>query len=207
MNIPGDVVAYDARTGRTLWRFNTVPKAGEYGVETWLKADEALWNVATGTHDWVQESPELLDASWKYTGNIGHWAPVTVDEELGLFYVPTETATNDYFGGYRPGENLFANSVVALDAATGERVWHFQLTHHELWDYDLPTAPILVDIEVDGVLVKALVQLSKQGFAYGAQPCDGRAHLADRGAGRATVGRSGGMDVSHPALPHQAARV
>ena len=166
MNIPGDVVAYDARTGRVLWRFNTVPKEGEYGVDTWQRTDDALWDVATGTHDWVRESPELLDASWKYTGNIGHWAPVTVDEEFGLFYVPTETATNDYFGGYRPGENLFANSVVALDAATGERVWHFQLTHHELWDYDLPTAPILVDIEVDGVLVKALVQLSKQGFAY-----------------------------------------
>ena len=166
MNMPGDVVAYDARSGQALWRFNTVPKEGEYGVETWLKADESLWNVPTGTHDWVQEHPELLDASWKYTGNIGHWAPITTDEELGLFYVPTETATNDYFGGYRPGENLFANSVVALDAETGERVWHFQLTHHELWDYDLPTAPILVDIEVDGVLVKALVQLSKQGFAF-----------------------------------------
>ena len=166
MNIPGDVVAYDAHTGRTLWRFNTVPKEGEYGVETWLKADESLWTVPTGTHPWVQENPELLDASWKYTGNVGHWAAVTVDEELGMFYVPTETATNDYFGGYRPGENLFANSVVALDSETGERVWHFQLTHHELWDYDPPTAPILVDIEVDGVLVKALVQLSKQGFAY-----------------------------------------
>ena len=166
MNIPGDVVAYDARSGRRLWRFNTVPKAGEFGVETWLKADEALWNVGTGTHPWVQEYPELLDASWKYTGNVGHWAPVTVDAELGLFYVPTETGTNDYFGGYRPGNNLFANSVIALDAETGERRWHFQLTHHELWDYDLPTAPILVDIEVDGVAVKALVQLSKQGFAY-----------------------------------------
>ena len=166
MNIPGDVVAYDARTGRTLWRFNTVPKAGEYGVETWLKADDLLWEVPTGTHPWVEERPELLDASWKYTGNVGHWAPVTVDEELGLFYVATETATNDYYGGYRPGDNLFANSILALDAETGERVWHFQVTHHELWDYDFPTAPILVDIEVDGVLVKALVQLSKQGFAY-----------------------------------------
>ena len=166
MNIPGDVVAYDARSGQALWRFNTVPEAGEFGVETWLKADEGLWIVSTGTHDWVREHPELRDASWKYTGNIGHWAPVTVDEELGLFYVSTETPTNDYFGGYRPGDNLFGNSVVALDAETGERVWHFQLTHHELWDYDPPTAPILVDIEVDGVLVKALVQLSKQGFAY-----------------------------------------
>ncbi|MDA1094523.1 MAG: PQQ-binding-like beta-propeller repeat protein [Acidobacteria bacterium] len=166
MNIPGDVVAYDVRTGRRLWRFNTIPRAGEFGVETWLKADERLWNVGTGTHPWVEEHPELLDASWKYTGNAGHWAPVTVDAELGLFYVPTETATNDYFGGYRPGANLFANSVIALDAQTGERVWHYQLTHHELWDYDIPTAPILVDLEVDGAPVKALVQLSKQGFAY-----------------------------------------
>ena len=166
MNIPGDVVAYDVRSGRTLWRFNTVPKEGEYGVDTWLPADKSLWNVSTGTHDWVQEHPELLDASWKYTGNIGHWAPVTADKELGLFYLATETPTNDYFGGYRPGENLFGNSVLALDAKTGERVWHFQATHHELWDYDFPTAPILVDIEVEGVLVKALVQLSKQGFAY-----------------------------------------
>jgi quinoprotein glucose dehydrogenase len=166
MNIPGDVVAYDARSGQVLWRFNTVPKEGEFGVDTWLAADGALWDVPVELHDWVREHPELLDASWKYTGNVGHWAPVTADEELGLFYVPTETPTNDYFGGYRPGDNLFGNSVVALDAQTGERVWHFQLTHHELWDYDPPTAPILVDIEADGVPVKALVQLSKQGFAY-----------------------------------------
>ena len=166
MNVPGDVVAYDARSGQAFWRFNTVPKEGELGVDTWLGADGALWDVPVDTHDWVGEHPELLDASWKYTGNVGHWAPVTADEQLGLFYVPTETPTNDYFGGYRPGENLFGNSVVALDAETGERVWHFQLTHHELWDYDLPTAPILVDMEVDGVPVKALVQLSKQGFAY-----------------------------------------
>ena len=166
MNMPGDVVAYDTRTGRRLWRFNTVPKEGEFGVQTWLKADESLWDVPAGTHPWVAEHPELLDASWKYTGNVGHWAPVTVDAELGLFYIPTETATNDYFGGYRPGANLFANSIVALDAETGERRWHVQLTHHELWDYDLPTAPILVDIEVDGTPVKALVQLTKQGFAF-----------------------------------------
>ncbi|MDH3207349.1 MAG: PQQ-binding-like beta-propeller repeat protein [Gemmatimonadota bacterium] len=166
MNIPGDVVAYDARTGRRLWRFNTVPSDGELGVDTWLPADPSMWDVPVGTHPWVQERPELLEASWRYTGNVGHWAPVTADEELGLFYVPTETPTNDYFGGYRPGSNLFGNSVLALDAETGERVWHYQLTHHELWDYDLPAAPILVDIEVDGIPIKALVQLSKQGFAY-----------------------------------------
>ena len=166
MSVPGDVVAYDARSGQVLWRFNTVPRAGEFGVDTWLRADGDLWDVPVDLHDWVAEHPELLDASWKYTGNVGHWAPVTADEELGLFYVPTETPTNDYFGGYRPGDNLFGNSVVALNAETGERVWHFQLTHHELWDYDIPTAPILVDIVADGVPVKALVQLSKQGFAY-----------------------------------------
>jgi quinoprotein glucose dehydrogenase len=166
MNLPGDVVAYDTRTGQRLWRFNTVPKAGEFGVDTWLQADKLLWDVPTGTHPWVTEYPELLDASWKYTGNIGHWAPVTVDAELGLFYVATETATNDYYGGYRPGDNLFANSILALDAQTGERKWHFQLTHHELWDYDIPTAPILVNLQVGGAPIKALVALSKQGFAY-----------------------------------------
>src|SRR5690606_25069497 len=104
--------------------------------------------------------------SWMYTGNAGFWAPVSADPELGYFYVGTESPTSDYFGGYRPGDNLYANSIIALDAETGERVWHFQLTHHELWDYDIPTAPILVDIEADGRPVKALVQLSKQGFAY-----------------------------------------
>jgi quinoprotein glucose dehydrogenase len=166
MSVPGDVVAYDVRTGGRRWRFHTVPSDGEIGVDTWGRADPSLWDVPVGAHSWVQQSPELLEASWRYTGNVGHWAPVTADPELGLFYVPTETATNDYFGGYRPGNNLFSNSVLALDAETGERVWHFQLTHHELWDYDLPAAPILVDITVDGRPIKALVQLSKQGFAY-----------------------------------------
>ena len=166
MSVPGDVVAYDVRTGERRWRFNTVPSDGELGVDTWGRPDPSVWDIPAGAHPWVREHPELLEASWRYTGNVGHWAPVTADPELGLFYVPTETATNDYFGGYRPGPNLFANSVLALDAETGERVWHFQLTHHELWDYDLPAAPILADVTVDGVPVKALIQLSKQGFAY-----------------------------------------
>jgi quinoprotein glucose dehydrogenase len=166
MNLPEDVVAYDVRTGKRLWRFHTIPEAREYGVETWLKADESLWNVPVGTHDWVREHPELLDASWKYTGNAGFWAPVTADPELGYFYIATESPTNDYYGGYRPGENLFANSILALKAETGELVWHFQVTHHELWDYDIPTAPILVDIEVKGVRMKALAQIVKQGFVF-----------------------------------------
>ena len=207
MNMPGDVVAYDTRSGRMLWRFNTVPKEGEFGVETWLKADESLWDVPAGTHDWVQEHPELLDASWKYTGNVGHWAPVTADPELGLFYVATETPTNDYYGGYRPGNNLFGNSLLALNAETGERVWHFQLTHHELWDYDIPTAPILVDIEVDGVADQGSGATFQAGVCLRTQPRNGRTRLADRGAGRAGVGCSGRVDVSHPALPHQAAWV
>jgi len=166
MNLPEDVVAYDVRTGKRLWRFHTVPEGREYGSESWLKAQQFLWDVPVGTHDWVREHPELLDASWKYTGNVGYWAPVTADAELGYFYVATESPTNDYYGGYRPGENLFANSVLALKAETGEMVWHFQITHHELWDYDMPTAPMLVDVEVRGVKVKALAQIVKQGFVF-----------------------------------------
>ena len=166
MNIPEDVVAYDVRTGKQLWRFKTIPQGREYGSETWLKAQSFLWDVPVGTNNWVKEHPELLDASWKYTGNAGFWAPVTADAELGYFFVATESPTNDYYGGYRPGENLFGNSVLALKAETGELVWHFQSTHHELWDYDLPTAPILLDVDVNGARVKALAQITKQGFVH-----------------------------------------
>jgi quinoprotein glucose dehydrogenase len=166
MNLPEDVVAYDVRTGKRLWRFHTVPEAREFGSESWLKAEEFLWNVPVGTHSWVKEHPELLDASWKYTGNVGFWAPVTADPELGYFFIATESPTNDYYGGYRPGENLFGNSVLALKAETGELMWHYQITHHELWDYDIPTAPMLLDIEVNGTKVKALAQIVKQGFVY-----------------------------------------
>jgi quinoprotein glucose dehydrogenase len=174
MNLPEDVVAYDVRTGKQLWRFKTIPEAREYGSETWLKAQEFLWDVPLGLHPWVKDHPELLDASWKYTGNAGYWAPVTADAELGHFYIATESPTNDYYGGYRPGENLFGNSVLALKAETGELAWHFQSTHHELWDYDLPTAPILLDVDVNGTRVKALAQITKQGFL----------HVLDRRTGR-----------------------
>ena len=109
---------------------------------------------------------KLRERSNLYTGNAGFWAPVTADPELGLFYIPTESATSDYYGGYRPGNNLYANSVVALDAKTGKRAWHFQLTHHDIWDFDPPTAPILADITVDGRPVKAVAQLTKQGFVF-----------------------------------------
>jgi quinoprotein glucose dehydrogenase len=166
MNIPGDVVAYDTRTGEVLWRFNTVPRPGEEAAETWLEADPIVWDVPHDVNAWVKEHPELLDRSNRYTGNAGFWAPATADPELGMFYIPTESPTSDYYGGYRPGNNLYANSVLALDAQTGRRVWHFQMTHHDIWDFDPPTAPILADITVDGRPVKAVAQLTKQGFVF-----------------------------------------
>jgi quinoprotein glucose dehydrogenase len=166
MNIPGDVVAYDTRTGKMLWRFNTIPRAGEEGADTWLKADPQVWEVPGGVNAWVKEHPELLNSSNRYTGNAGFWAPATADPELGMFYIPVESPTSDYYGGYRPGNNLYANSVLALDAKTGKRVWHFQTTHHDIWDFDPPTAPILADITADGRPVKAVIQLTKQGFAF-----------------------------------------
>ena len=166
MNIPGDVIGYDTRTGKMLWRFNVIPKPGEEGAETWLKADPKVWDVPGGLNAWAKERPELRERSNLYTGNAGFWAPATADPELGLFYIPTESATSDYYGGYRPGNNLYANSVVALDAKTGKRVWHFQLTHHDIWDFDPPTAPILADITVEGRPVKAVAQLTKQGFVF-----------------------------------------
>jgi glucose dehydrogenase len=173
MNIPGDVVAYDTRTGKVLWRFNIIPRPGEEGSESWLTADTRTWNVPGGLNGWAVEHPELREKSNRYTGNGGFWAPATGDPELGMFYIPTESPTSDYYGGYRPGNNLYANSVIALNAKTGKRVWHFQTTHHDIWDFDPPTAPILADITVadspgsnDGRPVKAVIQLTKQGFAF-----------------------------------------
>jgi quinoprotein glucose dehydrogenase len=166
MNVPGDSVGYDTKTGKVLWRFNTIPKPGEPGAETWLKADPQVWEVPGGVNPWVKAHPELLESSNRYTGNAGFWAPATGDPELGMFYVPVESATSDYYGGYRPGNNLYANSVVALDAKTGKKVWHFQLTHHDIWDFDPPSAPILADITADGRPVKAVIQITKQGFAF-----------------------------------------
>jgi quinoprotein glucose dehydrogenase len=166
MNIPGDAVAYDTKTGKMLWRFNIIPRRGEDGSETWLPADAKVWEVPGGLNAWAKERPELRESSNRYTGNAGFWAPVTADPELGMFFLATESPTSDYYGGYRPGNNLFANSVLALDANTGRRAWHFQMTHHDIWDYDPPTAPILADITVDGRPIKAVVQLTKQGFAF-----------------------------------------
>ena len=141
-NIKGYVRGYDVRTGKRLWIFHTIPLPREYGRETWLN-DSAV-----------------------YTGNTGVWAQISVDEELGLAYLPVEASTGDYFGANRPGNNLFAESLVAVDLYTGERKWHFQLVHHGIWDHDIPCAPILIDIMIDGRLVKAVAQPTKQAFLY-----------------------------------------
>jgi quinoprotein glucose dehydrogenase len=141
-NSPGYVMAFDARSGRQKWVFHTVPKTGEFGSDTW----EGDSNT--------------------YTGNTGVWAPISVDLELGRVYLPVETPTDDYYGGQRLGSNLFANSIVCLDFETGKRIWHYQVTHHDIWNYDLPSAPTLVQMTVNGRQVKALVQLTKQAYAY-----------------------------------------
>ncbi len=138
----GFVRGFDARTGEQLWIFHTIPQAGEFGNDTWE------------------------NDSWRYSGNTGVWAPMSADHELGYVYLPVETPTNDLYGGHRPGDNLFAESLVCLDARTGERVWHYQFIHHGIWDYDIPTAPTLVDITVDGREIKAVAQVTKQAFTY-----------------------------------------
>ncbi len=140
--IPGWIRAFDVRTGRMRWTFKTVPPPGEFGNETWK------------------------DGSWADAGKVTTWTMMSADPELGHLYLPTNTTAPDYYGGHRPGDNLFAESIIALDIATGKRVWHFQTVHHGLWDYDNPAAPNLLDITVGGKKVKALAQISKQGFVY-----------------------------------------
>ena len=139
---PGQLKAYDVRSGKQLWTFNTIPRKGEFGYDTWE------------------------DGSADYTGHVNVWSIMTADEDLGYLYVPTSTPTNDYYGGHRPGDGLFGESILCLNAATGERVWHFQTVHHGLWDFDVPAAPILCDIVVDGKSIEAVVQIVKQGFCF-----------------------------------------
>ncbi len=141
-NVKGYVRGFDVRTGERLWIFHTIPMPGEYGNETWL-GDSA-----------------------SYTGNTGVWAQISIDPELETVYLPVEAATGDYYGAYRPGNNLFADSLVAVDLHTGERKWHYQLVHHGIWDHDIPCAPILLDIIVDGRPIKAVAQPTKQASLY-----------------------------------------
>jgi quinoprotein glucose dehydrogenase len=141
-NVRGAVRAFDVRTGKLVWTFRTIPQPGDFGNETWE------------------------NDSWAYSGNTGVWAQISVDEELGMAYLPVELPTHDYYGGARPGNTLFAESLVAVDLKTGVRKWHFQLVHHGVWDMDIPCAPILADVVVNGRPCKVVAQPSKQGFLY-----------------------------------------
>jgi quinoprotein glucose dehydrogenase len=138
----GDVRAFDVRSGQLKWQFNTIPQRDEFGTDTWQ------------------------GESWSYTGHTNVWALFSGDEDLGLVYMPISSPTNDMYGGHRLGDNLFGQTLVAVDVDTGERVWHYQTVHHGLWDYDLPAAPILMDITVDGTPIKAVAQITKQGFTF-----------------------------------------
>ncbi|HTM32679.1 MAG TPA: pyrroloquinoline quinone-dependent dehydrogenase [Vicinamibacterales bacterium] len=140
--IPGYIRGYDARTGKVRWTFHTVPQPGEAGHDSWK------------------------DNSWEYAGKVTVWTMMSADEALGYVYLPTNTTAPDFYGGHRPGDNLFAESLLCLDVETGRRVWHFQTVHHGLWDYDNPAAPNLLDVTVNGKRVKAVAQITKQGFVY-----------------------------------------
>jgi quinoprotein glucose dehydrogenase len=139
---PGDVHAFDVRTGKRLWTFHVIPKPGEFGYDTWL------------------------EDSAEYTGSGNVWSSGVYDPELDYVYLPTSTPTNNYYGGHRRGDDLFAESLVCVEAKTGKRVWHFQAVHHGIWDYDFPTHPILGEITVNGRRIKAVIQVSKQAFTY-----------------------------------------
>ena len=141
-NTKGLVRAFNVRTGQLLWTFNTIPRPGEFGNDTWL------------------------NNSWAVNGNTGVWTQISVDEDLGLVYLPVEEPTGDYYGGHRPGNNFFGESLVAVDLKTGQRKWFYQLVHHPLWDFDISTAPILADINVNGRAIKAVAQPTKQGILY-----------------------------------------
>ena len=173
---PGDIRAFDVRTGALRWTFHTIPRPGEFGYDTWPK-----------------------DA-WKDAGAANNWAGMTVDTKRGIVYVPTGSAVFDFYGGDRVGNDLFADSLIALDAETGKRIWHFQGVHHDLWDRDFPAPPALLTVTHDGKRVDAIAQTTKsgyalrlrprhweaafphQGIAYSRQQCSRRSHLADAAA-------------------------
>ncbi|MBW8862989.1 MAG: PQQ-binding-like beta-propeller repeat protein, partial [Acidobacteria bacterium] len=141
-NTKGLVRAFDVKSGKLLWTFNTIPRPGEFGNDTWE------------------------NESWAINGNTGVWSQITVDEDAGLVYLPVEDPTSDYYGGHRPGNNLFGDSIVCVDLKTGQRKWHFQIVHHPIWDYDMSSAPILLDANVNGRPIKAVAVPSKQSYLY-----------------------------------------
>ena len=142
-NVPGDILAYDKTTGALKWKFNVIPKPGEYGHETWE------------------------NDAWEWTGDVSSWAPLTADPENNIVYIPTNPATIDYYGGFRPGDNLYGTSVIALNTETGERIWHYQTVKHDVWNYDNPSPPIMLDLNIPGRgIVPAVAEVTKQGYVY-----------------------------------------
>jgi len=142
-NVPGDILAYDRVTGEFKWKFNVIPRPGEYGHETWE------------------------NDAWSYTGDVSSWAPLTADPENNIVYVPTNPPTIDYYGGFRPGDGLFGTSVIAINSETGERIWHYQTVKHDVWNYDNPSPPIQLDLNIPGRgTVSAVAEVTKQGFVY-----------------------------------------
>ena len=141
-NVKGFIRGFDVRSGKRLWIFHTIPRPGQFGSDSWLGDSSA------------------------YTGNTGVWSQMSIDEELGLAYLPVEAPTGDYYGGHRHGNNLFSESIVAVDLKTGQRRWHYQTVHHGIWDHDIPCAPILADVTVNGKTIKVLAQPTKQAFLF-----------------------------------------
>ena len=162
----GHVTGFDVRTGKRLWIFHTIPRAGQPGYDTWTPDAQA------------------------FTGNAGVWAPISADAERGLVYLPVEAPTSDFYGGHRPGDNLFSSSLVCLDARTGERRWHFQLVHHDIWDYDTPAAPVLLDITVEGPAHPRGRAGDQAGPHLRLRSRERQAGLADRRAARAEERRA-----------------
>ena len=183
-NDKGYVRGYDVRTGKRLWIFHTIPRPGEFGYDTWQQGSE------------------------EYTGNTGVWAQMSADEELGLVYLPVEMPTGDYYGGHRPGAGLFGESLVALDVKTGKRKWHFQFIKHGIWDWDLPCAPILADVTIDGRLRKIVGAADQAGLAVRVRPRD-RASRSGRSRSARSKRRTCPASSRQPdaALRHQAARL
>ena len=177
----GDVSGFDVRTGKRLWTIHSIPQKGEFGNETWG------------------------DDSWTYTGSTNVWTNMSADEELGYVYLPFGTPTDDFYGGHRPGANLFAETLLALDAKTGKRVWHFQGVHHGVWDYDFPAAPILVDINVNGKPIKARRAGQQAGLHLRVRSQDRRAGVADRRTAGAAIDGARRAHVADAAVPDQAA--
>lgn len=176
----GDIQAFDVRTGKPLWVFHSVPQKGEFGNDTWEKD------------------------SWQYTGNTNVWTLMSADNELGYVYLPFGTPTNDWYGGHRLGNNLFAESLVCLDARTGRRIWHYQTVHHGLWDYDLPAAPVLCDISVNGRRIKAVAQITKSGFTFVFDRVTGKPvwPIEERKVPQSTIaGERSSPTQPHPTIP------